>query len=116
MMEVCDALLDGKLEVFRARFNKLARRWPVTLEVGLHQNSLLIPRTLAKNPDEEAFVSLWFLLHNWEAVRRFKRCPTCVRPFFAEPMQRVYCCTRCHDRFWTRARRRLAGHQSAPAG
>lgn len=55
---------------------------------------------------------LWLVLLDPEAASRIRRCPgpECGKFFGAWPQKKSFCSDACHNRFWSRPRRRASGH------
>lgn len=89
------------------RFTRFASHHPITLAVQAPRTPFIGGEDAG---DDVAFL-LWELFRG-PAWARLKRCPRCGRWFADETKNRTqrWCSEDCHNRAWTRARRREAKH------
>lgn len=89
-------------------FNALAATRPMVLEVGPGG-----PQTRWENRFDQLLWLAWRYYFHEQGWDRLKRCVTCQRWLVDETRNKStqFCSRRCHDRQWSRAKRRASGHR-----
>ena len=131
-------LAGAPVREFRQHFNTVARRYPLRLRMGLLPAEVVRaaeqtrksraqtgPRIQYREPEVKEDVVLepgtggpghadalhWLWLLVAEPDQRLRRCPICGTYFVAvRPRGQRFCGTPCKNRYWSRQRRRRAGH------
>ncbi|MFH1756537.1 MAG: CGNR zinc finger domain-containing protein [Pseudomonadota bacterium] len=96
-------------------FNDLVKEYPIPLKLKVQKRSGKIevfPDRSELNLIQETLLLLWENYFKNEGWHRLKRCPTCEKWYVDESKNRTkeWCSYHCKWSWWTRARRKEAGH------